>query len=139
MRGFRLPFLSGPEAERVEVTAPSVTFLVGSDDEREALLAWARRHLPAGDCLVEAKSLVGARRAFVTTPLDARAELVAESVPKLVRGSLLVRSRWYRVPADALLAEEAHYERGEPSHRYEIRLRPVATGEKPAPGAKVPA
>jgi hypothetical protein len=139
MSAFRFPSLADPTDAPAATPAARVTVHVEDDKGRDALLAWAARHLPAGECLVELKDLASRRRSFETRPLDPRAELVAESVPKLVRGSLLVRTRWYRVPTDALAAEEAHAEDGVVTHSYDIKLTPVVTGVAARGRATVPA
>lgn len=133
MSGFGLPSLFGKkiapsdDSDATEPTVP-VTVVLETEEARDALFAWAEAHLPEGECLVEAKELAGRRRAFVTKPVNDDAELVARTVPKLLRGRLLSTVSYYRTRTDELDGCELHYEEGRYSHRYDVRLKPVVRG-----------
>lgn len=116
------------EAQTESNAQPNVSLLLETEGGRAALIEWARLHLPLGECLVEAKDLAGQRRAFTTMPSAADAELVATTVPRLLRGRLLATSTFYRVRSDQLHATEKHYENGRYSHSYQVTLKPVVRG-----------
>lgn len=131
MSGFGLARMFGGTGDtHAPAPGPSVdvTVLLPDDAARDAFLAYATRHLPEGECIVEAKGLAGRRRSFTTKPSDPDAELVACAAPRLLRGRLLATSEYYRVRADRLDAQECHLEEGVPSHTYAVRLKPVVRG-----------
>lgn len=99
---------------------------------KAAFLAWAEKHLPEGEAIVEVRSLVGRRRAFRTVPKDPRAELVASEPALVMRGGLTALVSYHRVPVDGLDAEERHYEDGELSHTYDVVLKVARLGKKKA-------
>lgn len=131
MSGIRLSLSrtapAGADAEETAVQHEPVLLLT-QPCGREAFLRMAAERIPAGECLVEIKDLASRRRSFDTRPLDPRARLVAETPPTQLRGSLVSRVRYYRVPADSLRAVETHRENGAYSHQYEVRLKPVLRG-----------
>lgn len=107
---------------------PAATLVVCNDKGRVNLLARAEKHLPEGEVIVQVKDLVGRRRAFRTVPTSPRAELVAQEPPLLLRGGLTSLVSYYRVPADELGAVERHFESGEFSHEYNVKLRIACRG-----------
>lgn len=139
MSGFGLARVFGTQEEQEEQQTASVSLLLETEAARDALIEWARRHLPAGECLVEAKDLAGQRRAFTTTPDAADAELVATTIPRLLRGRLLATSTFYRVRADQLAAVEKHYENGRYSHQYNVTLKPLVRGSATQDITMIPA
>lgn len=104
--------------------------LIGGEDQRDQLFDWAERELAQGECLVEVRDLIGARRGFTTLPEHPDAELVARALPKLLRGRLLSHVSWYRVPQNALDAIETHTDAGVVTHTYDTMLRPVVRGRR---------
>lgn len=126
---------SAPPAEPTMPTGPAegkALLVIESPEGREAFLAWAEKHLPEGQAIVEVRGLIGRRRAFRTVPADPRAELVAMETPMVMRGSLTALVHYYRVPVDGLDAEERHYEDGAFSHKYEVPLKVARLGKKGA-------
>lgn len=122
-------------AELTATAAPSpgkALLLIENETGRASFLAWAEKHLPEGEAIVEARALVGRRRAFRTLPVDPRAELVARETPTLMRGGLTALVCYYRVPLDGLDAEERHYEDGTFSHKYDVLLKVARLGRKRA-------
>lgn len=111
--------------------AEDVLLVVTGDDAKTQLLEWAAQRLPEGECLVEAPALAGEKRAFTTTPLHPSAQAVAATPPTLVRGRLLERKVYYRVPADERDAHEHHYENGKLVESRKIHLQPLAQGQAP--------
>lgn len=99
---------------------------------RASFLSWAEKHLPEGEAIVEVRALVGRRRAFRTIPVATEAELVATQRPLVMRGGLTALVSYYRVPVDALEAEERHYEDGKFSHKYDVLLKVARLGKKRA-------
>lgn len=112
--------------------AGKALLVLESEAGRASFLAWAEKHLPEGEAIVEIRALVGRRRAFRTIPKDVRAELVATQRPLVMRGGLTALVSYYRVPVDALDAEERHYEDGQFSHRYDVLLKVARLGKKRA-------
>lgn len=126
----------GP-APFAEITTPDevgkTLLVIESEAGKVAFLAWAEKHLREGEAIVEARGVVGRRRAFRTVPLHERAELVAIQPPLVLRGGVTSLVSYYRVPADALDAQEMHYEDGELSHAYDIRLKVATLGRRRSP------
>ena len=125
--------IPSPSTAAAPPLAPSegkALLVIESQAGRAAFLAWAEKHLPEGQAIVEVRGLVGRRRAFRTVPKDPRAELVAMEAPLVMRGSLTALVHYYRVPTDGLDAEERHYEDGEFSHKYEVPLKVARLGKK---------
>ena len=130
------PTGSTSAADQVPPTAPQAgktLLVIESPHGRASFLAWAEKHLPEGEAIVEVRALVGQRRAFRTVPKDPRAELVATEPALVLRGGLTALVSYYRVPVDALDAEERHYEDGEPSHTYDVLLKVARLGRKKSP------
>jgi hypothetical protein len=98
---------------------------------RDALLARAQASLPRGECLVRITDVIGIKRAVRTVPDDPRAALVAREAPLVLRGGITTLVAYWRVPADALGAKETHYERGHPTHAYDVRLSVATVGTAP--------
>ena len=124
---------SAPVSDLSAPVTPSegkALLVIESQAGRDSFLAWAEKHLPEGEALVEVRGLVGRRRAFRTVPKDKRAELVAMEAPMVMRGSLTALVHYYRVPVDGLDGEERHYEDGEFSHKYEVPLKVARLGKK---------
>lgn len=112
----------------------SATLLIESEQGRVALLSRAEKTLASGEVLVQIKDLVGRRRAFETRPSHPKAELVAREPARILRGGLTQLVSYWRVPSDGLDAVESHFENGEFSHSYEVKLRVAA---RPSPRALV--
>lgn len=104
--------------------------LVENDKGRVALLAYAEKHLPTGEALVAVKDLHARRRGFETRPASPAARLVAREPVTLLRGGLSSVVSYWRVPADQLDGVETHFERGEETHRYEVKLRAACLGQR---------
>lgn len=119
-------------APPVSPDAGKALLVLENEAGRASFLAWAEKHLPEGEAIVEVRGLVGRRRAFRTIPTDARAELVATERPLVMRGGLTALVSYYRVPVDALEAEERHYEDGKFSHKYDVLLKVARLGKKRA-------
>lgn len=109
-------------------TTSETTLLVCSDKGRVGLLARAEKCLPADEVIVQVKDLVGRRRAFRTRLTSPRAKLVATEPALVMRGGLTALVSYYRVPATELDAVESHYENGNLTHSYEIKLRVACRG-----------
>lgn len=104
----------------------SATLLIESEEGRLALLTRAEKSLRPGEVLVQVKDLVGRRRAFETRPSHPQAELVAREPARILRGGLTQLVSYWRVPEDGLDAVESHFENGEFSHSYDVKLRVAA-------------